>query len=156
MSRGLKKACKSLASHVPGNGLRVWLLRQAGYLVGSGVYVGEGLIVVDELDESDNVTIGDRASLAPRVTLVTSSYPNESRIRSFAPTGRGPVAIGRDAWLGTGAIILPNVSVGEGAVVGAGAVVTRDVAPFTVVAGAPARVLRRLPDEAVSALEGSH
>jgi acetyltransferase-like isoleucine patch superfamily enzyme len=142
--RGFKKACKSLASRMPGNRVRVWLLRRAGYRVGASVFVGESLIVVDELDERDNVTIGDRASLAPRVTLVTASYPNDSLIRPIAPTDCGPVVIGDDAWIGTGAIILPNVSVGEGAVVGAGAVVTQDVAPFTVVAGVPARMVRRL------------
>ena len=54
-----------------------------------------------------------------------------------------PVVVRRGADVGTGAVLLPGVTVGEGAIVGAGAVVTRDVAPFTVVAGVPARVLRR-------------
>lgn len=144
MNRVLKKACKALASRSPGNRLRVWLLRRAGYVVGTDVYVGESLIIVDELAERGNVFLADRVSLAPRVTIVTSSYPNNSRMRATAPTSVGPVRIERDAWVGTGAIVLPNVSVGEGAVIGAGSVVTGDVAPFTVVAGVPARVLRRL------------
>ncbi|MCV0397869.1 MAG: antibiotic acetyltransferase [Rhizobiaceae bacterium] len=52
------------------------------------------------------------------------------------------VTIGNDVWIGHGAVILPGVSIGDGAVVGANAVVTRDVAPFTIVAGQPARILR--------------
>ncbi len=58
------------------------------------------------------------------------------------------VTIGNDVWIGHGAVVLPGVTVGDGAVVGANAVVTRDVAPYTIVAGAPARVLRpRFPDD---------
>ena len=55
-----------------------------------------------------------------------------------------PVVIGDDVWVGGGAIILPGVTIGEGSTVAAGAVVTRDVEPFTLVAGNPARLLRRL------------
>jgi len=53
------------------------------------------------------------------------------------------VAIGHDVWIGHGAIILPGVTIGTGAAIGAGAVVAKDVAPFTVVAGVPARTIRR-------------
>jgi acetyltransferase-like isoleucine patch superfamily enzyme len=56
--------------------------------------------------------------------------------------GVEPVAIGSDVWLGTGVVVLPGVSIGDGAVVGANSVVTRDVAPMTVVAGVPARFLK--------------
>lgn len=61
-----------------------------------------------------------------------------------------PVSIGHDVWIGHAAIVMPGVTVGNGAVIGAGAVVTQDVAPFTIVAGVPARPLRRRFDEAVS------
>ena len=64
-----------------------------------------------------------------------------------------PVVLGDDVWIGHGAILLPGVKIGTGAVVGAGAVVTRDVAPFTIVAGVPAKTLRRrVPLEVEKAL----
>jgi len=58
--------------------------------------------------------------------------------------------IGHDTWIGHGAVVMPGVTVGDGAVVGAGAVVTKDVAPYTVVAGVPAKFLRRRFDEATT------
>ena len=114
---------------MPGNGIRVWLLRCAGYSVGSDVYVGDSLIIIDQDGEADTVTIGDRVAIAARVTLVTLSEPGNSVIRTFSPVAAGPITVGDDAWLGTGAIVLPNVVIGHGAVVGAGSVVTKRRAP---------------------------
>lgn len=125
-------------------GWRVTLLRWCGVTIGRDVYIADDFILVEELAGDDRVVIGDRVSVAPRVTLVTSSHPNNSRIREFAPVTRGPVTIEADAWIGAGAIILPGVTVGRGAVVGALSVVAADVAPLTVVAGQPARAIRVL------------
>jgi len=82
--------------------------------------------------------------VATNVQLLTATHPlDAARRRAWWEHAR-PITIGHGAWLGSGAIVLPGVSVGEEAVVGAGAVVTRDVEPRTVVAGNPARVIRRL------------
>ncbi|RJQ51026.1 MAG: acyltransferase [Actinobacteria bacterium] len=139
-----KKGLKLLAKQLPGNRLRVGLLRLAGYRIGERVYVGEDLIITDELEDREQVVVEDGVSIGPRVTLVCSSYPNFSKTRPWAPVQQGPILLEREAWLGAGAIVLPNVRVGSGAVVGAGSVVTRDVPANAVVAGSPARVLRRL------------
>lgn len=125
--------------------LRPPLLRWAGYSVGTQVYIADGLTIVDELADRDTVTIGDRASLAPNVTLVASSHPNASRIRPVAPVQAGPVVIEADAWIGAGAVILPGVRIGRGAIVGALSVVNRDVEPLGIVAGQPARSIGRVP-----------
>lgn len=144
MSKILKKLLKSLAKYFPGYKLRCFFLRLAGYQVGKDVYIGEELIIVDELEDSGQVVIGDRVAIAPRVTLVVSSRPNFSRIKSLVNERKGPIAIKNDAWLGTGVIILPNVCIGEGAVVAAGSVVTKDVPSYTVVIGAPAKQMREI------------
>ena len=60
---------------------RVGLLRLCGFRIGKDVYIADDLLIVEELAERGNMTIGDRVSIAPRVTLVTSSHPNHSRIR---------------------------------------------------------------------------
>ena len=139
-----KKILKRIVATTFFPGIRPPLLRWCGFAVGDDVYIADGLLVVEELAQQGNVTIGDRVSMAPRVTIVTSSHPNASRIRPFAPVASGPVVIEADAWIGAGAVILPSVTIGRGAVVGAQSVVSRDVPPLHVVAGQPARTVRVL------------
>ena len=124
--------------------MRPVLLRWCGFSVGPDVYIADGLIIVEELADRDNLFIGARVSIAPRVTIVTSSHPNLSRIRPVAPVARAPVYIEDDVWIGAGAVILPGVRIGRGAVIGANAVVSRDVEALAVVAGQPAQLVRSL------------
>lgn len=139
-----KKILKPIARIMPLSKLRIALFRMCGYSIGKDVFIGEDLIISDNLHDK-NVFIGDRISIAPRVTLVTSSGPNLSRIEPYVKVvDSGKIRIEDDAWIGAGAIILPNITIGEGAVVGAGAVVTEDVPPCTVVAGVPAKEIRKL------------
>jgi maltose O-acetyltransferase len=145
-----KKILKTCAKNIIWYKWRNSLLRMCGFSIGKDVYIAEGLIIVEELSDRDHLIIGDRASFAPNVILVTSSHPNDSRIRDYVPTPRGKVVIEEDAWIGAGAIILPNVTVGKGSVVAAGAVVNKDVEPYTIVGGTPARKLADIdipPDE---------
>ncbi|NIN00130.1 MAG: acyltransferase [candidate division Zixibacteria bacterium] len=139
-----KKILKTLARNCIWYKWRISLLRMCHFKIGKDVYIADDFIIVEELADKGNVVIGDRVSFAPRVTIVTSSHPNFSKIRSFAPVQRGKVIIRNDAWIGCGAIILPNVTIGEGAVVGAGSVVTEDVPPYHIVGGIPAKIIRKL------------
>lgn len=140
-----KKLLKLVAKHLPGFGLRISLLRMCGYVIGNSVYIGEDIIIIDDLGDTQfNLSIGDRASISPRVTFVLHTQPNESRIAPYVNSRKGSITIDSDAWIGTGAVILPNVTIGEGAVVGANSVVTKDVAPYTVVGGVPAREIKQV------------
>ncbi|NHU86140.1 sugar O-acetyltransferase [Kocuria sp. JC486] len=85
------------------------------------------------------ITIDDDALIAPRVTILSVNHDPDPVRRRSVITAR--VHIGRNAWVGAGATICPGVTVGENAVVGAGSVVTKDVAPNTVVGGVPAKHL---------------
>jgi acetyltransferase-like isoleucine patch superfamily enzyme len=143
-----KKILKRWARNAFFPGWRIRLLRLCGFTIGRDVYIADDLLIVEELAERGNITIGDRVSIAPRVTLVTSSHPNQSRIRPFAPVSQGSIVIEEDAWLGTGCVVLPGVRIGRGAVVGANSVVQQDVAPLHVVAGQPARTVRELAPQA--------
>ena len=147
----IKQLLKLLVRWMPTRQLRAAMLRWCGYRIGRNAVIRQDLIIIDEPSDRGKVSIGDRAGIAPRVTLVVSSRPTCSRIRPYAPTSHGPIVIGNDAWLGTGVVVLPNVTIGEGAVVGANAVVTKDVSPYTIVAGVPAKLIREL---SVSWMEG--
>jgi acetyltransferase-like isoleucine patch superfamily enzyme len=139
-----KKVFKRWARNAFFPGWRVQLLRWCGFAIGHDVYIADDIIIAEELRSRGLLTIGDRVSMAPRITLVTTSHPNDSRIRAFAPEKTGPIVIEADAWLGAGVVVLPGVTIGRGAVVGANSVVTHDVPPLHVVAGQPARLLRVL------------
>jgi acetyltransferase-like isoleucine patch superfamily enzyme len=141
-----RKVALLLARDFPLNGVRIAALRLAGYSVGADVYLGEGLHLTDDLSRRTcALRIGDRVSIAQGVSIVLASGPNKSRLRDHYQTVFGTVSIANDAWIGAGVIILPNVTIGEQAVVGAGAVVTRDVPPFMVALGVPARAASHIP-----------
>lgn len=139
-----KRLLKMLVKSMPVYQLRVAMLRWCGYAIGEDVFIGEELLIIDEPADRGMVRVGNRAAISPRVTLVVSSRPNASRIAPYVPVKHAPIVIGSDAWLGTGVVVLPGITIGEGAVVGANSVVTRDVEPYTMVGGAPARVIRQV------------
>lgn len=88
------------------------------------------------LDGRGGLQIGDNVSISPGVWLLTDGHDIHD---PFFPEELAPIRIGDYAWLSSRALILPGVTIGEGAVVAAGAVVTKDVLPYTVVGGCPAR-----------------
>lgn len=109
--------------------------------VGADFYCNFNCVILDVAP----VHIGDRVLLAPAVQIYTATHPLEAATRAAGLESGQPVTIGNDVWIGGGAIILPGVTIGDRAVVGAGSVVTRDVPADVVVAGNPARVLKTLP-----------
>ncbi|NMG77190.1 CatB-related O-acetyltransferase [Aromatoleum diolicum] len=136
--------------------------RYPNYEIGIGTY---GMPKVHDWHEGSTLRIGAYCSIAEGVNILlgghhrldwVSSYPfpkflEEARhIADFGGT-RGDVTIGNDVWLGTGCTILSGISIGDGAVVAAQAVVTRDVAPYAIVAGNPARIVRWRFDETTRA-----
>ena len=144
MKAFIKKLLKLFVKHMPLYQLRSILLRLCGYRVGKMVYIGEDLIIIDEPSDRAMISIGDRVAISPRVTLVVSSRPNFSRIASYVPVKHGPITIKDDAWLGTGVVVLPDITIGEGAVVGANSLVTKDVSPYSIVVGSPAKVIGKI------------
>lgn len=144
----IKKILKLLFSITPFSGLRVRLLRWSGYEIGNKAFIPSSLLISDLKTRRKNVIIGDRVSIGPRVTIVTDSSPNHSRLAKVFPLVSKEVLIEKDAWIGANATILPGVTIGEGAVVAAGAIVNSSVDPYTVVAGVPAKKIRDInPDE---------
>ena len=109
--------------------------------LGRDVFFNFGCVVLDIC----TVRVGDGTQIGPGTQLLAADHPRDPAIRAQGLENGRPVTIGRNVWIGGGALILPGVTVGDDAVIGAGAVVTRDVAPGAVVGGNPARPLRRRP-----------
>lgn len=105
--------------------------------IGKNVIVMPGCLMMS----AGGITIDDDARIAANVQLISNNHDLHDRNVITCE----PVRIGRNAWIGAGATILPGVTVGENAVVGAASVVTKDVAPDTVVAGNPAKFIKRIP-----------
>ncbi len=139
------RLARIVAAGFPLNSVRIMALKWCGFKVGNDVYVGTGLVITMFNDVSKcELVVGSRVAIAPRVTLVLASDANWSRLNQLIPPVEGKIVLNDDCWIGTGAIILPNVSIGKMAVVSAGAVVTRDVPPCTIVAGVPAKIVKKL------------
>ncbi|MCL3777272.1 MULTISPECIES: sugar O-acetyltransferase [unclassified Actinomyces] len=108
--------------------------------IGDGCWFNTGATFIDDAE----IVIGSGVLLGPHVTISTAGHPLDPDLRLTGAQFSATVTIGDRAWLGANVTVLPGVSIGEGAVVAAGAVVTRNVPPMTVVGGVPARVLRRI------------
>lgn len=108
--------------------------------VGAHTFVNFGLVALDVAP----IVIGDHVQIGPNVQLLTPTHPLDPDLRRDGWEGSGPITLADNVWLGGGVIVLADVSIGEDTVVGAGAVVTRDLPPGVVAVGNPARVIRRL------------
>lgn len=149
------KVLRNKAAHCPYARLRKHLLRLSGIPIGEDAEVGYGTLILGMAKKPPAVSIGDRVAIAPYVTFVSSSYPDNSRL-NFHPEVKpmlqklGPITLENDCWVGAGAIIFPNVTLGKGCIVGSGAIVLKDVPPYAVVVGSPAKVVRTLSNQDMS------
>ncbi len=110
---------------------------------GKGVYANFNLTLVDDAE----ITVGDYTMFAPNVTVATAAHPVLPELRAKTYQYNRPVKIGANVWIGTGAVILPGVTIGDNSVIGAGSVVTRDIPPDVVAAGNPCRVMREIGEK---------
>ncbi|MCW8086168.1 sugar O-acetyltransferase [Sabulicella glaciei] len=104
--------------------------------LGAGVFLNFNCVILDVME----VSIGDRTQIGPGAQILAADHPRDAAQRAAGLEFGRPVRIGRDVWIGAGAIILPGVTIGDGALVGAGSVVTRDVPAGATAFGNPARI----------------
>jgi maltose O-acetyltransferase len=158
----IKYVTNAVVNHIPSYTLRhLWYQRALGWRLGEGTsilmgqYIQMGALrhgrtvvsigadsVINRgcfLYVTGGLTIGESVSISPNVRLITGSH--DIGDPHFAEVYR-PITIGHHAWIGVGATVLGGVTIGEGAIVMAGAVVTRDVPPHAVVGGVPARHIK--------------
>ncbi|KAJ8112016.1 hypothetical protein ONZ43_g5489 [Nemania bipapillata] len=116
--------------------------------IGKNVYINSNSTWID----TSPITIGDRTLMGPNCSFFSGTHPTDPRVRNGTngPEMGAPITIGEDCWLGGNVVVLPGVTIGRGCTIGAGSVVTKDIPPFMVAAGNPAKVLkpiRQVPAE---------
>ena len=111
--------------------------------IGSSCWFNLGCI----FDLGDTITIGNNVAFGHQVMLMTGTHELGTGARRAGPYETAPITIEDGAWIAARATILPGVTVGKGAIVAAGAMVTKDVPPHTLVGGVPAKMIRKLEDE---------
>lgn len=107
---------------------------------GKDVYANFNLTMVDDT----HIYVGDCTMFGPNVTVATAGHPILPELREKGYQYNAPVHIGKNCWIGAGALILPGVTIGDNVVVGAGSVVTKDLPSNVVAVGNPCRVLRQI------------
>ncbi|MCE7530637.1 DapH/DapD/GlmU-related protein [Polynucleobacter sp. IMCC 29146] len=109
--------------------------------IGNFVAVNRGCqFYASHLEGGGKINIGDHVVFSPNVKIYTAGQFYDSlKLKNRV----GSIVINKYAWLGAGAIVLPGVSIGEGAVIGAGSVVTKDIPPYVVAVGNPARIIKK-------------
>lgn len=108
--------------------------------VGENFYANHGCTILD----CNKVKIGTNCMLAPHVCISAATHPIDPTLRAAGAEYTAPITIGDNVWIGANATICPGVMIGNNVVVGAGAVVTMDVVDNVVVAGVPARIIRKV------------
>ena len=109
---------------------------------GNNVYANFNLTMVDDT----HIYVGDCTMFAPNVTVATAGHPICPELRKKAYQFNMPVHIGRNCWIGAGALIMPGVTIGDNTVIGAGSVVTKDIPANVVAVGNPCKVMREITD----------
>lgn len=109
---------------------------------GNLVYANFNLTMVDDT----HIYVGDYTMFGPNVTVATAGHPIMPELREKAYQYNFPVRIGRNCWIGAGALIMPGITIGDNVVVGAGSVVTKDLPSNVVAVGNPCRILREIGD----------
>jgi acetyltransferase-like isoleucine patch superfamily enzyme len=152
-----QSACADPVAHITvGSGTyvsaRCWLTLSSAegtIEIGDDCMIGESLTI----SCGGHVRIGDGTGIGERATIIDQHHDPESWVRPALATGEAPrwgwamappepVSIGSGCWLGVNVVVMPGVTIGDGCVIGANSVVTDDVPPFSMAAGAPAKVIR--------------
>ena len=107
---------------------------------GKNVYANFGLTMVDDT----HIYVGDYTLFAPNVVVATAGHPIDPELRARGLQYNAAVHIGKNCWIGAGALIMPGVTIGDNTVIGAGSVVTHDIPAGVVAVGNPCRVMREI------------
>lgn len=110
---------------------------------GKNIYANFNLTMVDDT----HIYVGDYTMFGPNVTVATAGHPILPELRAQGYQYNAPVHIGKNCWLGAGAIVLPGITIGNNVVIGAGSVVTKNIPDNSVAVGNPCKVIRKVNEQ---------
>lgn len=130
-------------------GEKVWIAKRFCFDNGRNIHIGNNFTANFNLTILDikEVYIGDNVMIGPNTTITTVGHPLSPKDRRAHLAQGSEIRIGNDVWLGANVTILPGVTIGDNVVVGAGAVVTKDIPPNSLALGVPARVVKELEND---------
>ena len=111
---------------------------------GQNIKFGKNVFVNFNFSALSSAEIGDNCYIGPNVGLYTAMHPIDPERRIKGINFAKPVKIGKNCWLGASVIVLPGVEIGEGCTIGAGSVVTKNIPPYSIAAGNPAKIIRKI------------
>lgn len=151
ISKLFRRICRFLSLVVFPSPVKVFFLRLAGVNIGKNVALNDGITLACNVGYESYLSIEDRVAIGPNTIFIITSDPNHSFLHKMNDVSQlikiGNIKVKNDAWIGAGCIILPDITIGEFSIIGAGSIITKDVPPYTIVAGAPARIIRKLDKE---------
>lgn len=140
---------KLLANFYPDARIRKLYFRKLGVVMGENTFANFGMrIAINEVSEEPKIIIGNNVSIAPNVTFIAESCANNGQEINTIDyvinklTSNGKIIVEDEVWIGASVTILHNVKIGRCSVIGSGSVVTKDVEPYSIYAGVPARKIR--------------
>lgn len=148
------KLTKLIAFYYTNAVVRKLYLNKLGFILGEGSYSNLGLSFDMNDDLSPCVFVKENVSIGPNVTFIPNSEPNNSQclkdnkyVKEHLIKRNATIVVEKEAWLGANCVILPGVTIKEGCIIGAGAVVTKDTSPYSIYAGVPAKKIRELNND---------
>lgn len=129
-------------------GRNVWIVPPMKFTIGKHISIGEGCYFNQGITFIDDwkIEIGDHCLFGPNVTLCTTGHPVSPKHRMDGMYSF-PIKIGNNCWIGANVVILPNVTIGDNSVIGAGSIVTKDIPANVVAFGAPCHVFREINEK---------
>ena len=140
---------KYLSEWLGSIGKDTWVASTFNCDYGKNIFLGSNITINFNVTILDirKVTIGDHTMIGPGTLITSVGHPLSPKARSSYQAFAKPVTIEKDVWIGGNVVILPGITIGRGSVIGAGSVVTKDIPPFSVAVGSPARVIKTIEND---------